>query len=151
MRSHLSYLLILLLLVSCKKEASPQTQEQLLDENRRLWESKAIEAYQFTQSISCFCALEYTRTKVLRVQDKVLIAVDGQTNFEETSSNAYLTVEEAFAYIEHRLEEDHFDFSIDYHKDYGFPQQFYFDRSEMIADDEIGYRFTAFEVMDRVD
>ena len=151
MRSHLSYLLILLLLVSCKKEASPQTQEQLLDENRRLWESKAIEAYQFTQSISCFCALEYTRAKVLRVQDKVLIAVDGQTNFEETSSNEYLTVEEAFAYIEHRLAEDHFDFSIDYHKDYGFPQQFYFDRSEMIADDEIGYRFTAFEVVDRVD
>ena len=151
MRSHLSYLLILLLLVSCKKEASPQTQEQLLDENRRLWEIKAIEAYQFTQSISCFCTLEYTRAKVLRVQDKVLIAVDGQTNFEETSSNAYLTVEEAFAYIEHRLSEDHFDFSIDYHEDYGFPQQFYFDRSEMIADDEIGYRFTAFEVVDRVD
>ena len=151
MRSHLSYLLILLLLVSCKKEASPQTQEQLLDENRRLWEIKAIEAYQFTQSISCFCTLEYTRAKVLRVQDKVLIAVDGQTNFEEISSNAYLTVEEAFAYIENRLAEDHFDFSIDYHKDYGFPQQFYFDRSEMIADDEIGYRFTAFEVVDRVD
>ena len=114
-------------------------------------ESKAIEAYQFTQSISCFCALEYTRAKVLRVQDKVLIAVDGQTNFEEISSNAYLTVEEAFAYIEHRLAEDHFDFSIDYHKDYGFPQQFYFDRSEMTADDEISYRFTAFEVVDRVD
>ena len=151
MRSHLSYLLILLLLVSCKMEASPQTQGQLLDENCRLWESKAIEAYQFTQSISCFCGLEYTRAKVLRVQDEVLIAVDGQTNFEETSSNAYLTVEEAFAYIEHRLAEDHFDFSIDYHKDYGFPQQFYFDRSEMIADDEISYRFTAFEVVDRVD
>ena len=144
MKAHLSYLLILLFLFSCKKEASSQTQEQLLDENRRLWESKAIEAYQFTQSISCFCTLEYTRAKVLRVQDKVLIAVDGQTNFEETSSNAYLTVEEAFAYIENRLAEDHFDFSIDYHKDYGFPQQFYFDRSEMIADDEIGYRFTAF-------
>ena len=151
MKSHLSYLLILLFLFSCKKEASSQTQEQLLDENRRLWESKAIEAYQFIQSISCFCTLEYTRAKVLRVQDKVLIAVDGQTNFEETSSNAYLTVEEAFAYIEHRLSEDHFDFSIDYHEDYGFPQQFYFDRSEMIADDEIGYRFTAFEVVDRVD
>ena len=151
MKSHLSYLLILLLLVSCKKEASPQTQEQLLGENRRLWESKAIEAYQFTQSISCFCTVEYTRAKVLRVQDKVLIAVDGQINFEETSSNAYLTVEEAFTYIENRLAEDHFDFSIDYHKDYGFPQQFYFDRSEMIADDEISYRFTAFEVVDRVD
>ena len=151
MRSHLSYLLILLLLVSCKKEASPQTLEQLLDENRRLWESKAIEAYQFTQSISCYFAVEYTRAKILRVQDEILIAVDGQTNFEETSPYAYFTVEEAFAYIENRLAEDHFDFSIDYHKDYGFPQQFYFDRSEMIADDEIGYRFTAFEVVDRVD
>ena len=151
MKSHLSYLLILLFLFSCKKEASPQTQEQLLDENRRLWESKAIEAYQFTQSISCFCTVEYTRPKFLRVQDEILIAVDGQTNFEEISSNAFLTVEGAFAYIENRLAEDHFDFSIDYHKDYGFPQQFYFDRSEMIADDEIGYRFTAFEVVERID
>ena len=151
MKSHLSYLLIFFLFFSCKKESSTLAEEHLLDKNRRLWESKAIEAYQFTQSISCFCTVEYTRAKVLRVQDKVLIAVDGQINFEETSSNAYLTVEEAFTYIENRLAEDHFDFSIDYHKDYGFPQQFYFDRSEMIADDEISHRFTAFEVVDRVD
>ena len=103
MKSHLSYLLILLFLFSCKKESSTLAEEQLLDENRRLWESKAIEAYQFTQSIVCFCTVEYTRAKILRVQDKVLIAVDEQTNFEETSSNEYLTVEEAFAYIENRL------------------------------------------------
>ena len=151
MKSQLYYLLSLLFLFSCGKDNSAQTDVQRLNENRRLWESQSIMSYQFTQSISCFCIEEFTRAKTLRVQDEVLISVDGQSNFEEISPNAYLTIEEAFAYIENRLAEDPFYFRIDFHKDYGFPQQFYFDRSEMIADDEIGYSFTSFEVLDRLD
>jgi hypothetical protein len=151
MKSQLYYLLLLLVFFSCGKDNSAQTHEQRLNENRRLWESQSIIAYQFTQSISCFCIEEFTRAKTLLVQDKVLFSVNGQSNFEEISPNAYLTIEEAFVYIENRLAKDPFDFRIDYHKDYGFPQQFYFDGSEMIADDEIGYSFTSFEVLDRLD
>ena len=56
----------------------------------------------------------------------------------------HMTFDEFFDYIEDRQNQNPVIENLEFDSIYGFPSYIYFDISEMIADDEIGYTITNF-------
>ena len=135
-------------LASCEKDIIVlDTELDRLASFRTLWESNNIDSYEMTQESSCFCASEFVFPKRLRIEDKRLVAVNGGP-FEEQFSYEFLTIDEAFDFIEDRLLQQPAIARIFYDGTYGFPYSFYFDMDERIADEEIGFSFSDFYLLD---
>ena len=130
--------------ISCgSKDFLVETDLSTLDKQQQLWESKGIDSYSFTQSISCFCTQEYTQPKEVVVRNEVIVLVAGVI-YDADIHQSILTVGPRFDYIRKSLEREPEEFSIEYDSTSGFSTSFYFDFSYMIADEEIGYMFTDF-------
>ena len=136
--------LLFMTLISCdSKDVVVETDLSTLDKQQQLWESKGIDSYSFTQRISCFCTQEYTQPKEVVVQSGVIVSVAGVT-YDADIHQSILTVDARFDYIRKSLERNPEASTVAYDPIHGFPTNFYFDFSFMIADEEIGYTFTDF-------
>jgi hypothetical protein len=132
-----------LLIFSCEQETDP-TAEDLWGAEGEKWNAKAITNYDYTLQISCFCIREYTLPKRIEVRDNQVVSVEGQP-FESLNDPSYRTIDEFFDYIQMQRALNPVVETIEYDKEYGFPSYIYFDISEMIADEEIGYTLTDFK------
>ena len=65
--------------------------------------------------------------------------------FESLNDPSYRTIDEFFDYIQTQRALNPAVETIEYDEEYGFPSYIYFDISEMIADEEIGYTLTDFK------
>ena len=65
--------------------------------------------------------------------------------FESLNDPSYRTIDEFFDYIQTQRALNPVVETIEYDKEYSFPSYIYFDISEMIADEEIGYTLTDFK------
>ena len=136
--------LLFMTLISCdSKDVVVETDLSTLDKQQQLWESKGIDSYSFTQRISCFCPQEYTQPKEVVVRDGLVVSVAGAT-YDADLDQSILTVDARFDYIRKSLERNPEASRVTYDPIHGFPTNFYFDFSFMIADEEIGYTFTDF-------
>lgn len=155
-----SFILLLIVVLSCNKklpetdteneypvELSLSQEIDRLNEMRLLWFSHRISSYLITQQVSCFCVYEYTQPKVFRVINNQLQTINGES-FEENYPTEYLTILEAFDFIEVKLNEAPHEIRISYNSTYGFPESFYFDMDEMMADEEIDFTFSNFSVLE---
>lgn len=133
--------------MGCEKDPMIVAELERLDEFRALWYDQAIIDYEITQQITCFCSREYTVPKVMRIEDNRLVAVNGDP-FVEAYPNDFLTIDEAFDYIEERLQEQPDEARIFYDGTFGFPYSIYFDMDYNFADDEINYSFSDFYYLD---
>ena len=107
-------------LASCEKDIIVlDTELDRLASFRTLWESNNIDSYEMTQEASCFCASEFVFPKRLRIEDKWLVAVNGGP-FEKQFSYEFLTIDEAFDFIEDRLLQQPAIARIFYDGTYGF-------------------------------
>lgn len=141
-------ILFALLLVNCSKEALFIDSEiDRLNTFRDLWEAQGIDSYEMTQEVSCFCASDFRFPKRLTIENNRLVAVNGGP-FDEQFPNEFMTIEEAFNFIEDRLFENPATARIFYDGTFGFPYTFYFDMDLRIADEEIGYSFSDFYIID---
>ena len=142
----LLYASILLVIFSCKKE-SIETDLSRLQAQRNLWEKQNIKAYSIAQQMHCFCPVELVAIFEVTVSNGQIIQVDGEPYTPE--QHAHLkSIDETFAYLESRLQDTPDHFTIEYEATYGFPLDFYIDQSEMMADEEIGYSFSNFRILD---
>ncbi len=140
------YLKISLLFVfttlSCVK-----TTEMLPDNDiskyEKQWQKQAIDDYSFTLKITCFCVYEYTLPKTVLVRNNAVVSVDGIA-IEELNDTSHRTFDGFFKYIRERQSENPVVEKLKFDSKYGFPTYIYFDISEMIADEEIGYTITDF-------
>ncbi len=136
--------LLFMTLISCdSKDVVVETDLSTLDKQQQLWESKGIDSYSFTQRISCFCTQEYTQPKEVVVRDGLVVSVAGAT-YDADLDQSILTVDARIDYIRKSLERNPEASRVTYDPIHGFPTNFYFDFSFMIADEEIGYTFTDF-------
>ena len=90
--------------------------------------------------------LEVVSSKQLTIINDELLSVNGE-DFQEEYPSQYLTVAEAFAFIEEQLNKSPHITRITYDKTYGFPAAFYFDFEEAIADEELSYTFSDFTIL----
>lgn len=133
-----SFFLVLFLIFSCEKD-----NEIISDPQYSIWEENKFEDYDFTLQINCFCIIEYTMPKRIEVRDNKVVSVEG-TPFEDLNDISYRTIDGFFEYIEEKRKLNPVIEDIKYDSIYGFPTYIYFDISEIIADEEIGYTLTDF-------
>lgn len=100
-----------------------------------------------TQEATCFFPGDFVFPKRLRIENNLLVSVNSGP-FDEQFSYKFLTIEEAFNFIEDRLLQKPASATIFYDGIYGFPSSFYFDMDSRFADDEIGFSFSDFYIID---
>ena len=129
-------------LTSCVKNTLVQTEEELSVEAQKL-KSFGFSDYDYTLEIICFCPIEYTKPKRISVRNNKVVSISNNTEdvFTDTS---FMTIDGFFEFIEDQRKQNPVVEKIEYDPEYGFPTYIYFDISEMIADEEIGYILTNF-------
>jgi hypothetical protein len=126
--------------LSCEKENKSTSS---LGAEAEKWASYGFSNYDFTLQITCFCIVYYTQPKRIQVRDNKVISVAG-VPFEELNDSSFRTIDGFFLYIEEQRKLNPVVEEIQYDDEYGFPSYIYFDISERIADEEIGYTLTDF-------
>ena len=77
------------------------------------------------------------------VKSNEILSVNG-VDCADLEYETHKTIDEFFDYIEERQNQNPVIENLEFDSIYGFPSYIYFDISEMIADDEIGYTITNF-------
>ncbi len=139
--------------VSCNTDDDNDLRE--LNTNRQLWESSQVKSYSWNERLSCFCAgiLERDIFVINDIKDRVEYDDSGlppevnRDELYESIFNQSKTVEEAFDFIESLLNQDVASLLIEYDAVYGFPKVISIDYIENAIDDEIGYIYTDFKIM----
>ena len=137
-----SKILILLLtsFLSCSKESIPNE----LVFNTQKWGKMNLTSYEFTLKIICFCTIERVGPHLVKVVDNKVISVDNQP-YDENKHGTILTIDELHKFIETSISKNPYKYSVKYNEEYGFPNDVFFDFSDQIADEEIGYMITDFK------
>ena len=101
-----------------------------------------------TQQISCFCfPQDFILPKTILVENNSVKLINGMEPIKTIGFESFFTIDELFEFIEIKLKDDPEFYEIKYNDKYGFPESIYFDMSQMIADEEIGYTVSNFKVL----
>jgi len=132
----------ILLLVGCK------TVEPLDDAttNLNLWNEKKIENYSFSFKRICFCPLEYVGPQQVVVQNGKVVTVNGAAYNSSQRYGVIPTIPELLLTIKSHIDKNPVKKTLNFNATYGYPTSVFFDFSELMADDELGYEVTNFKV-----
>lgn len=129
-------------LLSCTENTELAQDDNVLKQEDK-WKKQKITDYEFTLQISCFCIVDYTLPKSIVVRNNQIQSVNGIA-YEELEYETYMTIDEFFDYIKTKQAENPVVETLEFDPTYGFPTYIYYDISEMLADEEIGYTLTEF-------
>jgi hypothetical protein len=119
-------------------------ERERLEQARAQWRSLGIVDYRFTFQRSCFCAPSLREPALVNVLRGAIVSVEDMAGSPQDPA-LYYTVEELFALIEEAIDQDAARLSVTYDSGLGYPTSAFIDRSEMIADEEIGFEASRLE------
>ena len=144
MKLYFAPIFLLFIILNCTKKTGVIPEDELnLQEQEKKWKKQGITDYEFTSQISCFCQSDYTLPKAVVVKNDEIQSINGVA-YANLEYENHMTIDELFDYIEDRQNKNPVIENLEFDSVYGFPSYIYFDISEMIADDEIGYTITNF-------
>lgn len=144
MKLYFAPIFLLFIILNCTKKTGVIPEDELnLQEQEKKWKKQGITDYEFTSQISCFCHSDYTLPKAIVVKNDEIQSINGVA-YANLEYENHMTIDELFDYIEDRQNKNPVIENLEFDSVYGFPSYIYFDISEMIADDEIGYTITNF-------
>ena len=124
-----------------------------LDQNRAKWESAAVPAYRFTFIRYCFCIPEEIQPFIITVRDGTITHVQRAADRGElspSSFNRYPTIDGLFDLLLDALDRSAFRVTARFHANYGFSMSGYMDLAEFLADEELDFRVSQFEVIEPI-
>lgn len=136
----MKWLLISLILLGCTKT----TELNEVDDYFKKWSKLGITDYEFTLRVNCFCTLETVGPHKIVVKKNSIITVNGKP-YDPNIHFSVKTIEQLFTYIQKTLAEKPVQKTLAFDAQFFFPTNIYFDMSEMIADEEMGYIVTDFK------
>ena len=145
MKKYIPILFISLLFYSCNSIDPVELNEFQINLNK--WESKNINSYTITLKISCFCI--YTDPIDIKVENNKIKEINSAPVTSEQLNNEYWyakTIDELFIFIDENIKEELFQQVLEFNETYGFPEYIYFNREEMLVDEEIGYTISSFNI-----
>lgn len=142
MKLYFAPFFILFIFLNCTKNTEVIPEDEVSQQEQK-WKKQGITEYAFTLQISCFCIVDYTRPKSIVVKNNQIESVNGIA-YTDLEYETYMTFDDFFEYIKERQKENPVQENLEFDPTYGFPNYIYFDISEMIADEEIGYTITDF-------
>ena len=114
--------------------------------NLNLWNEKKIVNYSFSFKRVCFCPLEYVGPNQVVVQNGKVATVNGQAYNSAERYGAIPTISELLEIIKSNIDRKPVKSILNFNPTYGYPTNVFFDFSEQIADEEIGYEITNFKI-----
>ena len=105
--------------------------------------SKELQIMSLPHKSHASAKTDYTLPKAIVVKNNQIKSINGIT-YADLEYEIHMTFDEFFDYIEDRQNQNPVIENLEFDSIYGFPSYTYFDISEMIADDEIGYTITNF-------
>jgi hypothetical protein len=116
-----------------------------LESARNRWERTRPEAYVFAIERLCFCPVEYIGPVRIWVEGDSVVArvfVDGGDPVPQGIAEAFPTVGGLFGVLTEAYEQGADEVRATYDSATGVPLDFWIDYSEMMADEELGFRVT---------
>ncbi len=137
-----------LLFLFCLSFLSCKTVEPLDDAtaNLNLWNEKKIENYSFSFKRICFCPVEYVGPHQVVVQNGKVVTVNGLPYNSSERYGVIPTIPELLITIKSHIDKKPIRQTLNFNPTYGYPTSVFFDFSEMMADDELGYEVTNFKI-----
>ncbi|MCX6193261.1 MAG: DUF6174 domain-containing protein [Cytophagales bacterium] len=114
--------------------------------NLNLWNEKKIENYSFSFKRICFCPLEYVGPQQVVVQNGKVVTVNGAAYNSSQRYGVIPTIPELLLTIKSHIDKNPVKKTLNFNSTYGYPTSVFFDFSELMADDELGYEVTNFKV-----
>tara|TARA_B100001079_G_scaffold127866_1_gene109642 strand:+ start:575 stop:1030 length:456 start_codon:yes stop_codon:yes gene_type:complete len=145
MKKFIPILFISLLFYSCNSIDPVELNEFQINLNK--WESKNINSYIITLKMSCFCIP--TDPIDIKVENNQITEINSAPVTSEQLNNEYWyakTIDELFIFIDENIKEEPFQQVLEFNETYGFPEYIYFNREEMLVDEEIGYTISSFNI-----
>lgn len=133
-------ILIFIFCLGCSKA----TDLNLSDQQFQKWKNQKITDYEFTLRVNCFCTIEYVGPHNIVVKNNIIQSVNGVL-YDPVKHPSVKTIEQLFEIIAANLKRKPFSKTLEYDPKYYFPANIFFDISEMVADEEIGYTVTQFK------
>ena len=145
---NLIFLSILICLTGCVKSNPDLTQIIKGDPASQLalWKKKGISNYEMTMKISCYCIQGRVGPHHIVVENDKIKTVN-DLPYDSTKTGPILTINELFDFIIISLAKNPYQHSLDYNATFNYPKNIYFDFSQQIADEEVGYEITDFKAM----
>jgi hypothetical protein len=142
-------LLFINFFISCTSDDTISEEKIELSQARQKWNSAQIKNYEMHERLSCFCGglLEWDVFVKNGIKDKV--EYDESQAFGQTYDDIFdqaRTIEDVFDFLEGLLDRELASLIVEYDDVYGFPKLISIDYVENIADDEIAYFYTEFEI-----
>jgi hypothetical protein len=137
-----------LLFLFCLSFLGCKTVEPLDDAtaNLNLWNEKKVENYSFSFKRICFCPVEYVGPHQVVVQNGKVVTVNGLPYNSSERYGVIPTIPELLITIKSHIDKKPIRQTLNFNPTYGYPTSVFFDFSEMMADDEIGYEVTNFKI-----
>ena len=145
---NLIFLSILICLTGCVKSNPDLIQIIKGDPASQLalWKKKGISNYEMTMKISCYCIQGRVGPHHIVVENDKIKTVNNLP-YDSTKTGPILTINELFDFIIISLAKNPYQHSLDYNAIFHYPKYIYFDFSQQIADEEVGYEITDFKAM----
>ncbi|MBT3338299.1 MAG: hypothetical protein HN855_10235 [Anaerolineae bacterium] len=125
-----------------------ETQKTLV-ENRVIWESQALENYQYTLGIFCNCPSAFDEPVIIEVENGTPVSIRNANSSEEMESkyfSGYDTLDGLFEVIQRAIEAGADEISVRYDASYGYPTNISIDHDKDGIDDEQGFTISNFEI-----
>jgi hypothetical protein len=137
-----------LLFLFCLSFLGCKTVEPLDDAtaNLNLWNEKKVENYSFSFKRICFCPVEYVGPQQVVVQNGKVVTVNGAAYISSLRYGVIPTIPELLLTIKSHIDKKPIRQTLNFNPTYGYPTSVFFDFSEMMADDELGYEVTNFKI-----
>ena len=110
------------------------------------WERTRIVDYVYTGSWSCFCERSYTALAEVTVRNG---AVTGVISADPAvpvipEPHRFVPISALFEQLQSAIDEDAYHVSVTYNERFGYPERFYVDFNEQLADEERGFVIRSF-------
>ena len=122
--------------------------------NREKWQDANITHYRMELNISCFCAFRDQMPLTVEVRDGQIVSMaaadgtlvlDTDPNYEFFAPHA--TIDLLFAELDAALNDGADSVTVTYDATYGFPNEIAIDFDQQMADEEMYYSISGFEVL----
>ena len=145
---NLIFLSFLICLTGCVKSNPDQIQIIKGDpaSHLALWKKKGISNYEMTMKISRYCLQGRVGPHLIVVENDKIKTVNNLP-YDSTKTGPILTINELFDFIIISLAKKPYQHSLDYNAIFNYPKNIYFDFSQQIADEEVGYEITYFKAL----
>ena len=105
------------------------------------WERSRVANYVYTGAWNCFCPREYTANAEVTVRGGAVVSVASADPAVPNipDPERFVSIKALFAVLQSAIDENAARIDVTYNAQFGYPEQFFIDYHEMMADEERGF------------